>query len=208
MRNARAFLRPLGDKIRELRARRGWTLDRLASVAGLSKGLLSKIENFRAVPSLTVLAAIARALEVDLAALVEDVQVRPRQPYLLVRAGEGRVLRREESRHFHYTALPAADCGGTQFQGFRLRIDAGATREPRVTDGDEFIHVLRGQVAFTLGDEVLDLAVGDSLYFDGRMPHAPRNAGRAVAELLVIYLIPASGAPSAGRPAGDPDAHR
>ncbi len=208
MKNARAFLRPLGDKVRDLRARRGWTLDRLASVAGLSKGLLSKIENFRAVPSLPVLAAIARALEVDLAALVEDVQVRPRQPYLLVRAGEGRAVRRDDSRHFHYTALPAADCGGTQFQAFRLGLDAGATREARVTDGDEFIHVLRGEVAFVLGDEELNLAVGDSLYFDGRMPHAPRNRGRAVAELLVVYLIPAAGAPRAGRPPGGADAHR
>ena len=205
-RGARAFLRPVGEKVRELRSARGWTLDALARATGLSKGLLSKIENFRAVPSLPVLATIARALDRDLADLVADVQARPARPWLLVRSGEARPVKREDARGFRYRALPAADCGGTQFQAFRLELAPGASRDPATTDGDEFLHLMRGEIEFVLGDEEIRLAAGDSLYFDGRVPHVPRNRSRALAELLVIYLIPAAGAPRPGRPRGDRDA--
>lgn len=191
-RSARGFLRPVGDKVRELRTARGMTLEALGRISGLSKGLLSKIENFRAVPSLPVLATLARALDIDLATLVADVQVKPRLPYLLVRAGEGRAVRREEAEGFRYAALQAADVGGAQFQAFHLRLEPGAKREPRSTDGDEYLVVLRGEVEFELGDERLRLAAGDTLYFDGRTPHVPRNRGRAVAELVVVYLLPPS----------------
>ncbi len=191
----RTFLRPVGETIRELRSGRGLTLDRLARAAGLSKGLLSKIENFRTVPSLSVLASVARALGVDLDRLVANVQVRPRRPYLLVRAGQGARLRREDSRGFRYQALQAADCGGLQFQAFHLELDAGCTRPLRATDGDEYLMVLAGRVEFAFANEALTLDVGDSLYFDGRMPHAPRAAGRAGASLLVLYLIPSTPGP-------------
>lgn len=186
----RSFLRPVGDKVRECRARRGMTLDQLATATGLSKGLLSKIENFRAVPSLPVLATIARAFDLPLAELVAEVEVRPRRPYLLVRSGEGKPVRREAAEGFRYRALQAAECGGTQFQAFHLELDPACRRAASTTEGDEFIQVLRGQVDFLLGDEALLLATGDALYFDGRIPHVPRNRGRAPATLLVVYLIP------------------
>lgn len=190
--SSRAFLRPVGGRIRDERSRRGMTIEVLARTAGVSKGLLSKIENFRAVPSLPVLASLARALELDLSALVADVQVRPRQPYLLVRNGEARAVRREAAQGMRYLALPAAECGGVQFQSFTLKLEPGSRRDPCTTDGDEFLLGLRGSVTMVIGDEEVVLNPGDALYFDGRQPHAPANRGRIPAEMLVVYLIPPS----------------
>lgn len=197
--SSRAFLRPVGGRIRDERSRRGLTIEALAKAAGVSKGLLSKIENFRAVPSLPVLASLARALDLDLATLVADVQVKPRLPYLLVRHGEAKAVRREAAQGMRYLALPAAECGGVQVQSFTLQLDPGSRREPCTTDGDELLFALRGTVSFILGDEELQLHPGDALYFDGRLPHAPLNRGRGPAELLVIYLIP-SGTHAEGTP--------
>lgn len=188
--SARAFLRPVGGRIRDERSRRGLTLESLARTAGVSKGLLSKIENFRAVPSLPVLASLARALDLDLAALVADVEVRPRQPFLLVRHGEAKAVRREAAQGLRYLALPAAECGGVQFQSFTLQLEPGCRRDPCTTDGDEFLLGMRGTITLTIGDEELALHPGDALYFDGRLPHAPANRGRSPAEMLVVYLIP------------------
>jgi transcriptional regulator with XRE-family HTH domain len=196
----RAFLRPVGEKVRELRTARGLTLEGLAEATRLSKGLLSKIENFRTAPSLPVLATIARALECDLADLVAEVQTSTPRPYVLVRADESRAVRRESAHGFRYAALQSADCAGLQFQAFRLRLSAGAHREVHATDGDEFLIILSGAVRLTIGDEELALATGDSLYFDGRIPHAPANPGDSDAELLVIYLVPGMGPPRPGRP--------
>ncbi len=193
-RSSRAFLRPVGGRIRDERCRRGLTVDALARSAGVSKGLLSKIENFRAVPSLPVLAALARALGLDLSALVEDVQVRPRQPYLLVRRGEAKPVRREAAEGMRYRALPAAECGGVQLQSFLLELEPGARRELCTTDGDELLFGVRGTVTLALGEDEIAIQPGDALYFDGSVPHAPLNRGRSAAELLVVYLIPPSGA--------------
>ena len=204
----RSFLRPIGAKLHELRVARGLTIEALATAAGLSKGLLSKIENFRALPSLPVLATLATALDCELAELVAEVRTQDRKPYLLVRAGEGDPVARERSRGFRYRALQAADCAGLRFQAFHLELAPGAEREGRSTDGDEFLQVLRGEVELRLGEDDLHLRPGDSLYFDGRVPHAPRNRGRSRAELLVIYLVPAHDAtPRRGRPRKGGDGH-
>jgi transcriptional regulator with XRE-family HTH domain len=52
----------LGRKIRDLRLRRGLTVQQLAEATGLSKGFISQVENSRTSPSLATLQDLARAL--------------------------------------------------------------------------------------------------------------------------------------------------
>ena len=63
----------LGTRIKKIRKERKMTLQALADRTGLTAGLLSKIENFRTIPSLPVLVGIAAALQIDLAALFEGM---------------------------------------------------------------------------------------------------------------------------------------
>src|ERR1044071_7467626 len=66
----------LGKKIRDLRFRRGLTVQQLAEASGLSKGFISQVENDRTSPSLATLRDLARALDTSVAYLVvEDDQV-------------------------------------------------------------------------------------------------------------------------------------
>ena len=90
----------LGDKIRELRLRRGLTVQQLATATGLSKGFISQIENHHTSPSLATLQDFARALETSASYLVmheEEVpcviraKERPRLPLDI--KGRGRDLR-------------------------------------------------------------------------------------------------------------------
>src|SRR5207247_10508813 len=52
----------LGDRVRQLRNRKGWTLEQLANEAGVSKGFVSAVENAHNQPSGKVLLNLARAL--------------------------------------------------------------------------------------------------------------------------------------------------
>jgi|NGEPerStandDraft_6_1074524.scaffolds.fasta_scaffold02798_11 transcriptional regulator with XRE-family HTH domain len=64
---------PVGGRIRTLRAEREMTLDELAKKSGLSKGLLSKLENLPdANPSLETLYGISEALDVTLGDLLDS----------------------------------------------------------------------------------------------------------------------------------------
>jgi transcriptional regulator with XRE-family HTH domain len=64
----------IGEKIRAKRTLRNITLEQLAQKAGVSKGLISQIENNRTVPSLPVLFNIIHSLEENLPSFFEDMQ--------------------------------------------------------------------------------------------------------------------------------------
>lgn len=56
--------------VRQLRHERGWSQERLAEMANLNRSYVGEIERGLASPSLVTADKLARALEVDLSALV------------------------------------------------------------------------------------------------------------------------------------------
>jgi len=65
--------RKIGQRIKEFRLKRNWTIARLAAQTKLSKSLISQIENAKNSASLLSLAKIARSLNVRLGELVQDL---------------------------------------------------------------------------------------------------------------------------------------
>jgi transcriptional regulator with XRE-family HTH domain len=186
----RSNLRAIGATIRRLRNERGTSLDQLASSAGISKGMLSKIENFRVIPTLPVLDRIAAALSTTLAALTEGVAAEPAaRSYVLTKAGQGAPVTREDAVGFRYQALNSANLGGGWLETFLLELEPGSQRSLVTTEGHQCIHMLAGRADFVLDAEPVPLEPGDTLLFDGRVPHVPVNRGRDVARMLVIYLL-------------------
>lgn len=69
-----------GGRIRTLRSEREWTLDQLAEKAGVSKSLLSKLENLEGSnPSMDTLFKIATALQITIADLLENGKVQAKR---------------------------------------------------------------------------------------------------------------------------------
>ena len=179
----------IGLNIRQARRKRELTLSAIARHTGLSKGLLSKIENFRTVPSLPVLAAIARSLNLKLEHLVEGIGIEAKTAGQFVGVADRLPFKRDKSRGFHYAALIACALGHIAFESVVLTLEPGAKRKPVSTDGHEFIFMLKGEIMFRVGSEAIKLSAGDAFYFDGRLPHTPLNLTTSTAELLVIYLF-------------------
>ena len=63
----------IGERIKEFRQKRDWTIAKLAAQTSLSKSLISQIENAKNSASLFSLAKIARSLNVQLTDLVQDL---------------------------------------------------------------------------------------------------------------------------------------
>jgi len=176
----------LGKKIRDLRLRRGLTVQQLAEATGLSKGFISQVENSRTSPSLATLQDLARALETSVAYLVVEEEQVPhvvradQRPRLQVGGNTSRVevLSAQPKRNLELIVaeLPAG-------------VTAGDKRHYH--HGEEVVLCLEGRVHLTCGEHVLILESGDSCHYDGRVPHAVENAGASTAKVL-IAMTPAA----------------
>ena len=176
----------LGRTIRDLRLRRGLTVQKLADATGLSKGFISQVENDHTSPSLSTLRDLAAALRISMAYLVvED------DPTLhVVRAAErlqlpadGRTRRAEL-----LSALPKRN-----LELLMLALPAGlrAGEQRHSNPGEECLLCLEGRLRLLHGEQELMLETGDSCHFDGRTPHSIENLGPTAARVL-IAMTPAT----------------
>src|SRR5258708_11117203 len=77
----------IAERVREFRLHLGLTVGQLAELTSLSKGMLSKIENAQASPSLATLARLSEALKVPVTAFFRGLN--EEQDVLYIKAGRG-----------------------------------------------------------------------------------------------------------------------
>jgi transcriptional regulator with XRE-family HTH domain len=176
----------LGPKIRDLRQRRGLTVQQLADASDLSKGFISQVENSRTTPSLATLQSIASALQTSVAYLVVEEE---RVPYV-VRASERRHLE-VEGDAWRVELLSTQPRRNLDLVLAELPPGVAAGDAAHVHHGEECVFVIEGKVRLSHGDEVHELDTGDTCQFDGRVPHIMENSGPGTARLL-IAMAPAA----------------
>jgi transcriptional regulator with XRE-family HTH domain len=183
--SSRSLYRHLGAAIRELRQRDHLTIADVAAQAGISRGMLSKIENGQAATSLDTLSRIAGALGVSLAHLFRHYDV-PTGGARLVKSGEGMEVVRRGTRCGHTYHLLAYDQGPRKtFEPFLITMDDASEVFPTFEHpGTEFIYMLEGRIEYRHGQHTYVLAPGDSLTFRGSVPHGPEK----LIELPIRFL--------------------
>ena len=171
----------LGRKIRDLRLRRGLTVQKLADATHLSKGFISQVENDHTSPSLSSLRDIAAALLISMAYLV----VEDDSTLHVVRAAERPQLPADGTarRTELLSALP-----GRNLELLMLELPppgplAGEQRHSH--PGEVCILCVEGRVRLLHGERELILETGDSCHFDGRIPHSTGSPGPAAARVLI-----------------------
>lgn len=181
----------IGERIREKRQEKNITLESLAIKAGVTKGLISQIENNRTVPSLPVLLAIIYSLDLDIKVFFENLQDQlNNKKYILIRHGEEKKITKEPVKGFTYQRILAKTINSSALDLVLLEIKAGAVRRKMVTtEAFEIKYMLKGSIEYQVEQDKFSLEAGDSLAFDGRLPHRIKNTGKSEAVLLVIYLF-------------------
>ncbi|MDP9479144.1 MAG: XRE family transcriptional regulator [Actinomycetota bacterium] len=178
----------LGGRVRELRGRRGLTLEALAERSGVSRAMISKLERGEKNPTLVVAAKLAEGLGVTLSQLVG---MEERREVVVVRK-EGRMVMRDPETGFERQLLSPTFVGrGVEF--VRNTIPEGSTSGefPSHRKGvAEHVVVERGRLRVTLGGEEYLLEEGDALYFEADMTHRFDNAGEGECS---YYLVISSG---------------
>ncbi len=183
-----AITQAIGDRLREERRRLGLTLQDVADRAGLSLGMISKIENAQTSPSLRTLARLSQALEIPVTTFFRGFEEERDASY--VRSGDGIELVRQGTRHGHrYELLAAAKGAQRRVQPFLVTLTEQRETFPLFQhDGVEFLYALEGSFVYRYGRHTYDMDPGDSLMFDGRIPHGPERLGVLPARFLSITV--------------------
>jgi DNA-binding transcriptional MerR regulator/uncharacterized RmlC-like cupin family protein len=172
-----------GQRFRRLRTRRGLSLAQVARATGVSVGFLSALERGQMRSSVATLRRIARFYGTNILSLFEAAGDNPR----LVRPGQRKILETTPGVRMELLAW-----GHTVMEPHLFRIKpGGGSGESYTHEGEEFLHVLRGDFEIWLdGKEHYHLKPGDSLYFESSTPHRWKNPGRAEAWVLWINTPP------------------
>ena len=77
---SQALMKGLGEAIRSQRRKRGWTLQRLANLTGMSLSFLSQVEVNACIPSVETLWKIGQALDLTVTQLFSLAEAYTRLP--------------------------------------------------------------------------------------------------------------------------------
>lgn len=181
----------IGSKIRNIRKDNGLKLGELAERSGISIAMLSKIENGRVFPTLPSLIQILHTLQVDLNVFFSDLSAGEAFPGYIFRKRDAYqpVNKEEESIGFNYELILSHLVEKSSVEISLLTLNPDAQRSRVSTSGFEYIYLIKGNVRYELGNEVFEMQEGDSLFFDGNIPHVPNNTGTSDAVILVVYFI-------------------
>ncbi len=180
----------VGPHAKQIRIAKNIKLTDVAANAGISKGLLSRIENGRVSPSLPVLFSLISALNETPATFFADMLPASDKPfYILKREEEYQPVIKEDSTGFHYYSILSHTFSDISFNATLLKLDPQARREPVTTEGMEFIYLIHGEIVYNIANEAFTMHEGDSLFFDGRIPHLKINNTPESAKILVVYFL-------------------
>ena|SRR5258708_2886353 len=183
----------IAKKIKEIRLKQGVTLSDLSKRTVLSKGLLSKIENGRTIPSLPVFMNVAKALNTNPKDFFEGGTLAGGKHFLHVKRKDYQLSKKEDRAGFNYDFIFSQMLHPCRMQIYLLTLKPKSERKKTTADGFEFKFILRGRCDYHIGDEVLKLEEGDSLYFDASIPHMPVNNSKGNVIMLVFYFVRTEG---------------
>jgi transcriptional regulator with XRE-family HTH domain len=174
---------PIGRRLMKLRREKKLTLKNLANETGLTADYISQVEKGKAIPPVSVLLQLSRALEIDSSILLKEERERAGK-----KSDEDYQKRTDayayrtltpEARHKHLKAFkvfvdPMSDHKGVSYQHL----------------GEEFIYVLNGKIEVIVGENKNVLGPSDCLHFNSSIVHKLRNISPEKAELLVVLYTP------------------
>ena len=180
----------LGQRVRELRKDRGWTLQQAAHGVGLARSTLSKIENGQMSPTFEAVQKLASGLGIS----IPQLFTAPKSDKVLAR----RSITRGGSGKSYVTAtyehkILAPDISHKRMLPYRATVRArsfddfdGWVRH----DGEEFLFVLSGEIEFfSEFYEPVVMATGDSAYYDATMGHNMVSISSKDAEILWVTSL-------------------
>ena len=186
----RALEIAIGAQVRAFRLKRQMAVTELARLAGLSNGMLSKVESGQTSPSLATLRSLANALGVPVTTLFRKFE--EQRDAIFVKAGGGLTIERHGARAgYTYQLLGHSIAKAIAVEPYLAVLTEMSEVYPlNQHPGVEFIYVLSGEMVYRHGDKLYTMGPGDSVFFDADAPHGPEELKRVPVQMLAVLVSP------------------
>lgn len=175
-----------GEKLRQVREHKGYTLKVVAQKAGVSESLVSQIERNHVSPAIDTLLALADVLDINLEFLFEEY--RKERPVKVIRSGERPTLAEEE---IIYEEISKPDDSDKQnaFEAYMIKVPAHSHthRGSYGHIGREMGFIIHGKAKLVYESKEYILDEGDSATFSSGVPHTLENIGED--DLTAIWVV-------------------
>ena len=179
----------IGHVARRVREELDLTLANVAQHAGISPGMLSRLETGRVSPSLETIVALAEALGVRPALLLQEVGDDEGGAQHVPEGGGLEVVRRGTKRGHTYHLLAAQRGPVKVFEPFLVTLTDKSEVFPGFQHaGTEFIYILSGEIRYRHGKSSYLLKAGDALTFRGDIAHGPERLVKVPIRMLSIII--------------------
>ena len=177
----------LGLQIKRQRQAQDLKLSDVAKIADISQGMLSKIENAQVSTSLDTLSRLCDVLGLPLSKLFSEYDQQDGSAQL-VKADQGmEVVRRGTEKGHTYHLLNHTRGPKKSFEAYMVSMDVASEEFPTFCHpGTEFLHLLEGELIYRHGNQLYRMEAGDSLTFEGEIPHGPEQLVQVPIRLLSI----------------------
>jgi len=176
----------IGERIREIREKKGLSLEDLSNMTGFDVDLLANIETKQVQPQLGTVIKLSKALDSAFGRLVSGVGDRL---YSVTRKNEQKIVQRSTSQKgrkqiYTYKSL-APEVQGRHMEALIVQLEENIDEEMSIHEGEEFIYVLDGVVALKIAEDTFELEPGDSVYYLSTTPHLIA-AKKGIATILAV----------------------
>ena len=180
-------LKQIGMRVREVRDQANLTEEQMASALGVSTKEYKGYEAGTDEAPFSFYYRVAERFGIDLSSIISGISSNL-SFYTITRNGEGFSLARRPGFSYLHQAIHMKDREGEPF--IITAPYGGENPEMKFSthSGQEFILVLEGSLRVMLKDKLETLNVGDTMYFDGRYPHALAAVGGTACKFLSIVM--------------------
>jgi transcriptional regulator with XRE-family HTH domain len=173
----------IGSNLKELRQINNLNLDQLAKITGVSKSMISRIENSTSTPTVTTLWKICNGLKVSFSSIMNDME----KPNKIIKKNE-MALDSIDPTNQLYSIIPYEN--ELKFEIFEMEIFSKQIHvsEPHIGAIEEAIYIISGSIEIQINGESLYLENGDLYRFKPDTNHNYVNHHNSNSRLLITII--------------------
>ncbi|OFI46170.1 hypothetical protein BG262_03925 [Floricoccus penangensis] len=174
----------IGENLNRIRKEKKMSMARLSELSGISKGMLSQIENGETNPTINTIWKICSGLDIPYTALFEEEEA---ETVTIIKKDQVSLQNLDDNASLY---LYYGDTNQRTFELFQMEIKAGQKHKSvgHSLKSEEYIMVLEGNLKMVIDGKEYDLAADDAISFDANQEHTYINTGSDLLKfVLIIY---------------------